>query len=82
MTPIVCTTSVICPTPVGRNDSGRMSRLRSYFLTPINITIPVVSPDSLIMASANECVACLTTPAVKDFAWLGYMTTTSYNPDT
>jgi hypothetical protein len=33
-------------TQVRRYDSGRISRLRSHFPTPVNITAPVISPDS------------------------------------
>jgi hypothetical protein len=40
------TTSVLCPTPIKRHDSGRISRLRSHFLALVDITTPVVSPDS------------------------------------
>jgi hypothetical protein len=37
---VVCTTSIVCPTPVGRYDFGHISRLWSHFPTPI------VSSDS------------------------------------
>jgi hypothetical protein len=35
-------TTVICPTPVRRYDSGRISRLRSHFLTPFDVMTLVV----------------------------------------
>jgi hypothetical protein len=46
MTPIICATSVACPTLVRRYDSGRISRLRSSFPTLVDVTTSDVSPDS------------------------------------
>jgi hypothetical protein len=59
-------------------DSGRKIWLQSYIPTPV--TLPdsgqhhdfgrLSWPQLRIMTPVNECVACLTTSAVKDFAWM------------
>jgi hypothetical protein len=39
-------TLFVCPTPIGRHDSDRISWLQSRFPTPIDVMTPVVSLDS------------------------------------
>jgi hypothetical protein len=84
-TPVVCTTLVVWPTPVGRRDSGRMpdssqkTWLWSYILTLVPLPDSGQCHDfgriswlrSLITAIVDEHAACLTTSTVKDFAWPG-----------
>jgi hypothetical protein len=56
-------TPVVCPTLVGRYhsghilDSGQKIWLRSYILTPVDVTTPVVYPDS-------GCRSCCMTPVI------------------
>jgi hypothetical protein len=65
-------TLIVYLTPVRRYDSGHISRLQSHF------SISVKRNDSsriswlwlCITAPVNEQATCLTTSAVKDFAWL------------
>jgi hypothetical protein len=40
------TTPVVCPTLIERYDSGCISWLQTHFPTPVDVTTPVVSPDS------------------------------------
>jgi hypothetical protein len=61
------------------HDSGRKTRLRSYGRLWTEDMTPIVYPDYSqtsqlrlhITAPVDEQVACLTTSAVKDFAWPG-----------
>jgi hypothetical protein len=80
---VVCATLVICPTSIGRRDSGHMSNsgrkiwLQTYILTPDALPNSGRRHDSgriswlrsRVTALVDKRAACLITSVVKDVAW-------------
>jgi hypothetical protein len=71
-------------------NSDRKIRLQSYISTLVALLDSgrchnfrhISWLRSRITTLVNEHATCLTTSAMKDFAWLGYITASSYSPET